>query len=100
MNTLEKHRGWTLLVSLFAGAVASIVGICIGYQTGFSTNHDPLLDELLADIYYAKNPVECPPCDKGIKYEWFYVEPPTDIHLPEGEEVPTAKKEGGNAMDP
>jgi len=89
----------TLPVGLFAAAVASVVGGCIGYQLGLHAYNDVLLDELLVDMYYADNPVDCPPCDEGIKYEWFYVEPPQDNHLPE-EEFLTEKAEGGKVMDP
>lgn len=94
-----KHIS-TLLTSLFAGAVASAVGIYFGYHLGLHTYDDVLLDELLADMYYADNPVDCPPCDEGKTYEWFYVEPPLDNDGAREEEIPTAKKEGGEVMDP
>jgi len=95
-----KHIS-TLSVSLFATAIASVVGVYIGYQLGLHAYDGILLDELLADIYYADNPVDCPPCDKGINYEWFYVEPPLD-NQPLEEEIAfrPAKQEGGSAMDP
>ncbi|RQP13329.1 MAG: hypothetical protein EAS52_19710 [Parapedobacter sp.] len=89
----------TLPISLFSAAVASVVGGYIGYQLGLHAYNDVLLDELLVDMYYADNPVDCLPCDKGIKYEWFYVERPLDNHLPE-EEFLTEQEEGGKAMDP
>lgn len=99
MNALKKHRGWTLSVSLFTAAVALAVGFWNSYLIGFQTDYDPLLDELLAEIYYEDNPVDCPPCAEGKQYEWSDVEPPLDNHLPE-EEIPTAKQEGGKAMGP
>lgn len=101
MNTLEKHRGWTLSVSLFSAAVAWGAGVYMGYQLGLHAYDDVLLDEVLAAIYYADNPVECPPCAEGKKYEWFHMEPPLDNHQPdEALEAPKAKQEGGKAMGP
>jgi len=100
MNTLGKYWGWTLPVSLFSAAMALVLGVYFGYRLGLHAYDDVLLDELLADMYYADNPVDCPPCDEGKTYEWFYVEPPLDINESEEEENPTAKQEGGEAMSP
>lgn len=69
MSTLGRYRGWTLPVSLFSAAVASAVGVYFGYHLGLHAYDEVLLDELLADMYYVDNPVDCPPCDKEIKYE-------------------------------
>lgn len=74
MNMPGKYWRWTLPVSLFTAAVASAVGVYFGYHLGLHAYDDVLLDELLADMYYADNPVDCLPCDEGKKYEWFYVE--------------------------
>ncbi|GGH00105.1 hypothetical protein GCM10007415_40020 [Parapedobacter pyrenivorans] len=101
MNAVKKHRGWILPVSLFSAAVAWGVGVYMGYKLGLRAYDDILLDELLAEIYYADNPVDCPPCAEGKQYEWSDVEPPADIHLPaEALEVPKAKQEGDTAMGP
>jgi len=94
-----KHIS-TLPVSLFSAAVASVVGVYIGYHLGLHAYDNVLLDEALADIYYADNPVDCPPCAEGKTYEWYYVEPPLDNHLPEEDEIPKANEEGGSVMDP
>jgi|GEM_PF-1392270 len=100
MNMPGKYWGWALPVSLFSGAVASAVGICIGYHLGLHAYDDVLLDQLLADMYYADNPVDCLPCDEGKTYEWFYVEPPFDSDGTEEEEIPMGKEEGGVNMGP
>ena len=92
MNTLKRYWGLTLSASIFSTVAALAVDFCNGYQTGFPTDYDLLLDELLADIYYADNPVDCPPCDDGKRYEWFYVEPPPNNHLGE-EQQPPARQE-------
>jgi len=95
-----KHIS-TLPVSLFSGTVVLVVGGYIGYQLGLHAYDELLIDELLADMYYADNPVDCPPCKERKTYEWFYVEPPVDNHLPEGAvEAAPAKQEGGKDMGP
>lgn len=91
MNALEKYRAWTLPVSLFSAAVVLAVGFWNGYLTGFQTDYDTYITELLADIHYVANPVDCPPCDEGATYERLYVERPLANQLPEGEATPTAK---------
>lgn len=100
MNTLKRHWGWTLAASLSSAIVALVIGAHIGYQAGLRAYDDLLFEEALADIYYVNNPVDCPPCDERKTYEWYYVEPPLDIHLPEEDEIPKANEEGGSVMDP
>jgi len=100
MNTLKRYWVWTLSASLFSAIVALIIGAHIGYQAGLHAYDDILVDDALAEIYYVSNPVDCPPRSGGETYEWFYVEPPADIHLPEEKESPSANEEGGSVMDP
>lgn len=62
------------------------------YQTKLHAYDEVILDELLADMYYAENPVDCPPCDEGKINEWFYVELPLDNHLEEEQHLPSKQE--------
>lgn len=99
MNTSKKHWGWPLWASLFSVAAASAVGFCVGYQNGFNAYYRAYIDALIENVHYVGNPADCPECNEEETYEWFYVDPPCDSHLPE-EDFLTAKQEGGEAMGP
>ena|SRR5690554_5669666 len=100
MNTPKKYWVWILSASLFSAVVALAIGAQLGYQAGLHAYDNLLFDEVLADIYYTDNPADCPPCDVEKTYEWFYKEPPADIHQPEEDEIPKANEKGGSVMDP
>ena len=100
MNTLKQYRRWALSATFLSLAVASAVGFYVGYQNGFDAYYNTYIDALLENTHYADNPVDCPPCEEGKNYEWFFVEPPLDIDLAEKEEFPAIKEEGGAIMGP
>lgn len=105
-NSVPRKQGWRNYQ--FDIIVLTTTGALIAYLVNRLTTDQPVPSDYLPEEFldsrdepfYYDTPVDCPPCDKGIKYEWFYVEPPLDIDGAEEEEIPTSKQEGGEAMDP
>lgn len=69
------------------------------HQAKLRACDDLLFDEALANIYYVSNPVDCPPCNVKQTYEWFYKEPPADIHQPQEEMTLLPEKEKSNELE-
>ena len=96
MNTSKKHGGWALWAGFFSVAVASAIGFRVGYQHGFHTYYNAYIDALFENVHYVGNPADCPECDEEKTYEWFFAEPPADIHQLEEEVAFLPEKEESN----